>query len=46
LFEAAVRLKVRVCAIVEEQAMKFEEQKDYLIKIWNEKSEKKARSQR
>ncbi|MFC1863569.1 glycosyltransferase [Thermodesulfobacteriota bacterium] len=28
--------------LVEEQALKFEEQKDYLLKVWNEKSEKKA----
>jgi hypothetical protein len=24
--------------LVEDQALKFEEQKDYLIKVWNEKS--------
>jgi len=29
-------------ALVEEQAMKFEEHKDYLIKIWNEKSAQKG----
>ena len=29
-------------ALVEEQAMKFEEQKDYLIKVWDEKSGEKA----
>jgi len=28
-------------ALVEEQALKFEEHKDYLIKAWNEKAEKK-----
>jgi hypothetical protein len=29
--------------LVEEQAMRFEEQKDYLISVWNEKSEEKQR---
>lgn len=28
-------------ALVEEQAVKFEDQKDYLITVWNEKSDKK-----
>lgn len=28
-------------ALVEEQAMKFEEQKEYLIKVWDEKSKEK-----
>jgi glycosyltransferase involved in cell wall biosynthesis len=28
-------------ALVEEQAVEFEEQKDYLIKVWNEKSKEK-----
>jgi len=32
-------------ALVEEQAIQFEEQKDYLIKIWDEKSAEKAKSQ-
>jgi hypothetical protein len=27
--------------LVEEQAVKFEDQKDYLVKIWEEKSAKK-----
>jgi len=31
-------------ALVEEQALRFEEQKDYLIKIWDEKSEQAAKS--
>jgi hypothetical protein len=30
--------------LVEEQAVRFEEQKDYLIKIWDQKSELAARS--
>jgi glycosyltransferase involved in cell wall biosynthesis len=30
--------------LVEEQAVKFEEQKDYLIKIWDEKSKEKMRA--
>ncbi len=30
--------------LVEEQALRFEEQKDYLIKIWNEKSAQAAKS--
>jgi glycosyltransferase involved in cell wall biosynthesis len=29
-------------ALVEEQAVKFEEQKDYLIKVWDQKSKQKA----
>ncbi|MBU1902748.1 MAG: glycosyltransferase [Proteobacteria bacterium] len=29
-------------ALVEDQAMKFEEDKDYLVKVWEEKSAKKA----
>jgi hypothetical protein len=32
-------------ALVEEQAVKFEEQKGHLIKVWNEKSEEKVKSQ-
>ncbi len=32
-------------ALVEEQAVKFEEQKGHLIKVWNEKSEEKIKSQ-
>ena len=32
--------------LIEEQAVKFEEQKDYLIKIWNEKSAEKAEAKR
>jgi hypothetical protein len=32
-------------ALVEEQAAKFEGQKDYLIKIWTEKSKEKSRSE-
>jgi len=32
--------------LVEEQAIKFEEQKDYLIKVWNEKSAEKAKAQK
>ncbi len=32
--------------LVEEQAVKFEEQKDYLIKLWDEKSKEKAREVR
>ncbi len=31
--------------LVEEQAQRFEEQKDYLIKIWDGKSEERARAQ-
>jgi glycosyltransferase involved in cell wall biosynthesis len=31
--------------LVEEQAVKFEDQKDYLIKVWDEKSEEKMKSQ-
>ncbi|MEJ2724654.1 MAG: glycosyltransferase family 2 protein [Deltaproteobacteria bacterium] len=31
-------------ALVEEQAMQFEEHKDYLIKIWNEKSAQKGKT--
>ena len=30
--------------LVEEQAMKFEEQKDYLLKVWEEKSAQKAKT--
>ena len=30
--------------LVEEQAIKFEEQKDYLIRIWEEKSEQKTKA--
>jgi hypothetical protein len=30
-------------ALVEEQAVKFEEQKDYLIKVWDEKSAEKSK---
>jgi glycosyltransferase involved in cell wall biosynthesis len=33
-------------ALVEEQAVKFEEQKDYLIKVWDEKSAQKAKTQK
>jgi glucosylglycerate synthase len=33
-------------ALVEEQAIKFEEQKDYLIKVWDERSEEKAKAQK
>jgi len=33
-------------ALVEDQAVKFEEQKDYLIKVWDEKSEEKAKAQK
>lgn len=29
--------------LVEDQAVKFEEQKEYLIKVWNEKTEEKAK---
>ncbi len=32
-------------ALVEEQAVKFEEQKDYLIKIWDQKSMEKVKQQ-
>jgi glycosyltransferase involved in cell wall biosynthesis len=32
-------------ALVEEQAVKFEEQKDYLIKAWDQKSVEKAKAQ-
>ena len=32
--------------LIEEQAVKFEEQKDYLIKIWDEKSAEKAKAWR
>ena len=32
-------------ALVEEQALRFEEQKDYLIKVWDEKSAEKAKAQ-
>jgi len=32
-------------ALVEEQAIKFEEQKDYLIKVWGEKSAEKAKAE-
>ena len=32
-------------ALVEEQAMKFEEHKDYLIKIWNKKSAQKGKTE-
>ena len=31
-------------ALVEEQAVKFEEQKEYLIKVWDEKSAEKAKA--
>jgi glycosyltransferase involved in cell wall biosynthesis len=31
--------------LVEEQAMRFEEHKDYLIKIWNEKSAQKGKTE-
>jgi glycosyltransferase involved in cell wall biosynthesis len=31
-------------ALVEEQALRFEEHKDYLIKIWNEKSAQKGKT--
>ncbi|MBN1831500.1 MAG: glycosyltransferase [Deltaproteobacteria bacterium] len=31
-------------ALVEEQAVKFEEQKDYLIEVWNQKSVEKAKA--
>jgi len=31
-------------ALVEEQAIKFEEQKDYLIKVWDEKSAEKSKA--
>ncbi len=31
-------------ALVEEQAVKFEEQKDYLIQVWNHKSAEKAKN--
>ncbi len=31
-------------ALVEEQAVKFEEQKDYLIKVWDEKSAEKSKA--
>lgn len=31
-------------ALVEEQALKFEEQKDYLLKVWDEKSAQKAKA--
>jgi hypothetical protein len=30
-------------ALVEEQAVKFEGQKDYLIKVWDEKSAEKSK---
>jgi hypothetical protein len=30
-------------ALAEDQAMKFEESKGYLIKVWDEKSKAKAR---
>jgi hypothetical protein len=33
-------------ALVEEQAVKFEEQKDYLIRVWDERSEEKAKVQK
>jgi glycosyltransferase involved in cell wall biosynthesis len=32
-------------ALVEEQALKFEEQKDYLIKVWDEKSTEKLKAE-
>jgi hypothetical protein len=32
-------------ALVEEQAMKFEEQKDYLIRVWDKKSHERAKLQ-
>jgi glycosyltransferase involved in cell wall biosynthesis len=32
-------------ALVEEQAVRFEEQKDYLIKVWGQKSVEKAKAQ-
>lgn len=32
-------------ALVEDQAVKFEEQKEYLIKVWDEKSAEKAKAQ-
>ena len=32
-------------ALVEEQAVKFEEQKEYLIKVWDQKSVEKAKAQ-
>jgi glycosyltransferase involved in cell wall biosynthesis len=32
--------------LIEEQAVKFEEQKDYLIKVWDEKSAEKAKAKR
>jgi hypothetical protein len=31
-------------ALVEEQAVEFEEQKDYLIKVWDQKSAEKAKA--
>jgi glycosyltransferase involved in cell wall biosynthesis len=31
-------------ALVEDQAVKFEEQKEYLIRVWNEKSTEKAKA--
>jgi hypothetical protein len=53
LYFARVASFVRQCwemstaeaeALVEDQAVKFEDQKDYLIKIWNEKSLEKAKA--
>jgi glycosyltransferase involved in cell wall biosynthesis len=53
LYFARVASFVRQCwemstaeaeALVEDQAVKFEDQKDYLIKIWNEKSMEKAKA--
>ena len=32
-------------ALVEEQAVKFEEQKEYLIKVWDQKSLEKSKAQ-
>ena len=32
-------------ALVEEQAVKFEENKAYLIKVWDERSAEKAKAQ-
>ncbi|MEJ2588984.1 MAG: glycosyl transferase family 2, partial [Deltaproteobacteria bacterium] len=33
-------------ALVEEQALRFEEQKEYLIKVWDQKSAEKAKAEK
>ena len=32
-------------ALVDEQAVKFEEQKDYLIKVWDQKNREKVKAE-